>query len=226
MEKMNCNVIYDLLPVYLDGLCSEESKQIIEEHVKECEMCRKNLEDMKQNVEIPGETDVSIIKKVKRRILIEKIVIIAAIIWVMGNVIFFGGLYLMSDQVPMNDTLSREEVSVEEDANGDVWLVQNGKAVDCSYIIPDFYTTDGEVLAEFSASEFSGPEIRDLDYDGDRVLKVVLYESRLSRIVHKILGSTSIKEERTVLFNRGEKSNYSKVIFVYDEGETVLWERD
>ena len=39
--KLSCDVINDLLPLYHDEVCSEESKRIVEEHLKECENCRE-----------------------------------------------------------------------------------------------------------------------------------------------------------------------------------------
>lgn len=47
MPKMNCNIIKDLLPSYLDEICSTESKQLVEEHFEECENCRKLYEQTK-----------------------------------------------------------------------------------------------------------------------------------------------------------------------------------
>lgn len=44
---MNCDIVKDLLPLYIDGCCSEESKSAVEEHMKDCDGCRKLLEDMK-----------------------------------------------------------------------------------------------------------------------------------------------------------------------------------
>lgn len=44
---MNCNVVEDLIPLYIDGCCSEESKKLVEEHIEDCDGCRKLLEDMK-----------------------------------------------------------------------------------------------------------------------------------------------------------------------------------
>lgn len=44
---MECNVIKDLLPLYIDGCCSEESKKIVEKHMETCESCKMFLEDMK-----------------------------------------------------------------------------------------------------------------------------------------------------------------------------------
>lgn len=45
--KYNCNIIKDLLPSYTDGICSDDSKQIIEEHFRECESCKIISEHMK-----------------------------------------------------------------------------------------------------------------------------------------------------------------------------------
>lgn len=38
--KYPCDMIQDLLPLYLDGVCSEESKKAIEEHLAECSDCK------------------------------------------------------------------------------------------------------------------------------------------------------------------------------------------
>ncbi len=44
---MNCDVVKDLIPLYIDECCSEESGRIVREHIEGCETCRKLLEDMK-----------------------------------------------------------------------------------------------------------------------------------------------------------------------------------
>lgn len=44
---MNCNIIKDIIPLYIDECCSEESKQLVEEHLKQCDACKKLCEDMK-----------------------------------------------------------------------------------------------------------------------------------------------------------------------------------
>ena len=55
MVKIPCEIIRDLLPLYQDDICSEKSRTAIEEHIKECESCRKYLKKMEG--EIPIETD-------------------------------------------------------------------------------------------------------------------------------------------------------------------------
>ena len=45
--KIECNIIKDLLPIYVDNCCSTESKQFVDEHLKECEKCKDSYEHMK-----------------------------------------------------------------------------------------------------------------------------------------------------------------------------------
>ena len=47
-KKITCQVIQDLLPSYIDGLCSEDSEKLVKEHIAACEECRKAYDRMKQ----------------------------------------------------------------------------------------------------------------------------------------------------------------------------------
>lgn len=49
---MNCNIVKDLIPLYIDECCSEESKKVVEEHIKDCVDCKKLVEDMKSPSDI------------------------------------------------------------------------------------------------------------------------------------------------------------------------------
>ncbi len=42
-----CGIIRDLLPLYIDDVCNEESKQAVQKHLSECEECRSYYEAMK-----------------------------------------------------------------------------------------------------------------------------------------------------------------------------------
>ena len=44
--KINCNVIRDLLPLYADKMCSEESKELVEGHLTDCKDCSALLQQM------------------------------------------------------------------------------------------------------------------------------------------------------------------------------------
>lgn len=46
--KLSCDVIQDLLPLYYDGVCSEESKRIVEEHIETCADCKDMLRGLRE----------------------------------------------------------------------------------------------------------------------------------------------------------------------------------
>lgn len=48
--KLPCHVVEDLLPLYHDGVCSEESKQLVEEHISQCAACKDVLHTLKEEV--------------------------------------------------------------------------------------------------------------------------------------------------------------------------------
>ena len=47
--KYQCDLVQDLLPLYEDHVCSETSREIVEEHLQECAACRKAAEQMKNS---------------------------------------------------------------------------------------------------------------------------------------------------------------------------------
>lgn len=51
--KINCSIVDDLLPLYLEDICSDDSKAALEEHLQECPACREKLARMKNSDIIP-----------------------------------------------------------------------------------------------------------------------------------------------------------------------------
>lgn len=49
-----CPIVKDLIPLYIDGVASEESGRFVEEHVAECEECGQYLDSMKQSLPDKG----------------------------------------------------------------------------------------------------------------------------------------------------------------------------
>lgn len=68
MKDLDCNIIKDLMPLYLDAICSEESRNLVDAHLNNCEQCRAQLELLK-NVAL-GRTGrikkISYFKKIKK----------------------------------------------------------------------------------------------------------------------------------------------------------------
>lgn len=54
MKKQECDIVKDLMPSYVDNICSEASRLWIEEHMADCEECRRTLKLLK-NTEISAK---------------------------------------------------------------------------------------------------------------------------------------------------------------------------
>ena len=52
---MECSVIKDLIPLYIDDCCSEENRKIVAEHMESCAQCRKLFGEMKAQTGIGSE---------------------------------------------------------------------------------------------------------------------------------------------------------------------------
>ena len=73
--KTSCKIIEDLLPMYHDGICSEESASLIEEHLKECESCRQILASLRGEIVLPKEVptdDLKPLEEIQHQITKEK----------------------------------------------------------------------------------------------------------------------------------------------------------
>ena len=50
MTRISCEVARDLLPLYCDDVCSQESRILIDEHLKNCSDCDALLKKMKMEM--------------------------------------------------------------------------------------------------------------------------------------------------------------------------------
>ncbi len=99
-----CGIIRDLLPLYIDDVCNEESKNAVELHLVECEKCRQYYESMKvidgfvekQNNELEDVKMVNSLKNIKLKINRKnRNIIICSIIVILVFLIGFQLLYSM-----------------------------------------------------------------------------------------------------------------------------------
>lgn len=47
--KNVCDVVQDILPLYVDEICSDSSKSLVEEHLAECKKCSGTLKSLRKN---------------------------------------------------------------------------------------------------------------------------------------------------------------------------------
>ena len=113
MSKINCSLIKDLLPLYIDELCSNESTEIIKNHLEVCEECNKEYSQLKKEPILKEVNDNSselikgvgnMFKKDKKRAILKTVAIFLVLITVVGIFAFlkvplilykgiYGGIY-------------------------------------------------------------------------------------------------------------------------------------
>lgn len=107
---MECGIIRDLFPSYIDGLTSEESNHAIEEHLRECTECREYLKGMKADLasvkyvelnKAQAKAEIGVFKKLRRRLLYA-VIITAVVVAVLCDVYisyFSGGISTLPGDV-------------------------------------------------------------------------------------------------------------------------------
>ncbi|SHL63655.1 Putative zinc-finger [Anaerocolumna jejuensis DSM 15929] len=144
MEK-NCDIIKDLLPLYIDGVCSEDSKKAVEEHIKTCESCRKELEDFKSAVSAVDSGEEEIIRKIsyrwkKTRAKALLTGILAMLLLALAGLVFY--LYSSGDRAVKYGEVTVEDLSLLPNSNVYFSLKT---ADDITARDADWFTQDGNV---------------------------------------------------------------------------------
>lgn len=67
---ISCNVARDLLPLYHDGVCSAESRALVEAHLKDCPDCAAIRNELRVELEVSHEKpdDGAVMKKLRKNV--------------------------------------------------------------------------------------------------------------------------------------------------------------
>ena len=99
MEKISCSIAKDLMPLYMDGVLSAETTEVMKAHLESCGNCRKEYETMEQEWKLPSsvrlqEENKKMLKELKRQIKRKRIltggvaVFLAAMVLVGGYLVY------------------------------------------------------------------------------------------------------------------------------------------
>ena len=68
--EINCSIIRDLLPLYVEELTSKESAEAVSEHLKNCTECRRESEEMKggEKASEPMKTEERPLKRIMQKL--------------------------------------------------------------------------------------------------------------------------------------------------------------
>lgn len=191
MNKISCNIIGDLLPLYVDGAVSEDTKKLVEEHLAECADCKKAAEDMRKELVLPVHETVraaetSFLQKMKKTWQKRRIRTAVISVAVTAGVILGSYMALTIPQWIIPYKPVDFSVAVED---GMVCVYYTGKGrINCSY----GYDGEDEFFLYFTQSPWSAyvePLLEDAEQEEpyryqidsvDRIAKV--YYGEFSRL--------------------------------------------
>lgn len=130
--KTDCGIIKDILPLYCDGVCSEESRTAVEDHLKECADCKAEFDGMNTPLDINElpideknavNAAASAWKRGNRRAFLTGGVIVLLIIAMAVGGFFAYHRFATADKSDLNalaaaasDYLSRDSLTVDKTA--------------------------------------------------------------------------------------------------------------
>ena len=125
--KISCNIIEDLLPLYIDDVCSAASRKLVNDHLIECPKCLEKLKSMQDNMNV--KADIRPLKNVGR--WLERLRLKALIKGVVNGVLFMAivifGYFFLTEMTIMNVPADRVTVS-------DVCMLSDGNIAFHMYI--------------------------------------------------------------------------------------------
>lgn len=77
MLNISCDIILDLIPLVKDGVASQESANLVHDHIKGCGSCKAEFDSFESiSMETPSIKDEKIIFDIKRSIFITQIILL------------------------------------------------------------------------------------------------------------------------------------------------------
>ena len=135
MKQISCNVIKDILPLYLDDVVSQDTREMVEEHLESCDACRKEADVLKSSVALPADRstkllDARILKNLKKRLFKRKAVIAILSAVAAAAVIF--GVYCILILPKIFIPYDSARISIEE-VDGKLYASYEGDNLDMTF---------------------------------------------------------------------------------------------
>jgi hypothetical protein len=115
--KITCNIIKDVLPLYVENMLSDDSCIMVEEHIEQCQECKNYLNEMHNLTEIPVDRDTTPLVKIKSTLRKKKIQ--TAILSIMFSIMLFV-ITIAFLTAPEYIPYSESSVTINEIGNGSV----------------------------------------------------------------------------------------------------------
>lgn len=159
--KNECSIIRDLLPLYAESMVSPETASFMEEHLKDCEHCRKEYERLKAPCAVPAQNDAAPLLMLQKKMAAKRLrtIVLTAVFAVALLVSAFAVL-----DAPVYLPYTEELLAVEPVGENGLQITFDPSVTDFNYTVyqdPDggnFYYCDVEAWYSLWGRWFSGGE--------------------------------------------------------------------
>ena len=175
MKIKQCGVIQDLLPLYVDNICSEESQHMVSEHLESCDECKMLYDNMLRSTKQDSE-DMELDSQKAFRVINQKWekkkISIACVSVALTVLVIFIGYMVIQEVSSVHDYFFPAAYANLRNLPNDEW--QRIRFKDTDVLVFDSIFYDKEITLDANGDE--AINIRILDKSGNIVLGETVME--------------------------------------------------
>lgn len=179
MSKVTCKTIADILPLYVDGVVSDDTRKLVSEHLDNCPDCQKKYEGMKKEFSLPIDNDTKPLLQFRKEVTkgkksaFRKGFLIAVVVACICSAIIFRAIYVNNSYYPMGG----EVTIVDKEVDGDKYYitVEQGKPDDTGW---------GQFVLSCTQEQYESVDVGDV-VGCERDQSVVTNKGTVHRIYEK-----------------------------------------
>ena len=232
--KIECKIVEDLLFGYVDKTLNDESKKLVENHLKECIDCKEKLneilEDNKLNEKMQ-QKEIDYLRKVRTKSRVKSILIaigLIVIILILAYLIKFIKISNIMGKAEkslksQNYYCEKQESAGENSASVSKTYYKDGKYK----ITREIYSEDGKELISAEYGEVGSDEKKIVN---EKEKTVTIYKGDISKILNKEenikFDRFSLEERKSIYANLGKTFLMSITSDSYDSNKEYYILRD
>ena len=233
-NEVECKVVEDLLFGYVDKTLNDESKKLVEKHLKECKDCKEKLNEILEDSKLNEKTqqkEIDYLRKVRTKSRVKSILIaigLIVIILILAYLIKFikiSNIMGKAEKIfeTQNYYCEKQESAGENSASVSKTYYKDGKYK----ITREIYSDDGKELISAEYGEVGSDERRVIN---EKEKTVTIYKGDISKILNKEenikFDRFSLEERKSIYANLGKTFLMSITSDSYDSNKEYYILRD
>lgn len=233
-NEVECKVVEDLLFGYVDKTLNDESKKLVENHLKDCKDCKEKLNEILEDSKLNEKTqqkEIDYLRKVRTKSRVKSILIaigLIVIILILGYLIKFikiSNIMGKAEKIleTQNYYCEKQESAGENSASVSKTYYKDGKYK----ITREIYSDDGKELISAEYGEVGSDEKKIVN---EKEKTVTIYKGDISKILNKEenikFDRFSLEERKSIYANLGKTFLMSITSDSYDSNKEYYILRD